>query len=80
MFEPPANCRDIPRGAVNECPLNASMECLIPNVYDGSDSMEMQDGDSEWHCVCGAVMDGIKHRNQCSKCKAVNPKKKVLTF
>ncbi len=39
LFEPPPNCRDIPKNAVSEWYLNASKTCLLPNMNYGDGKM-----------------------------------------
>ena len=45
MYEPPANCRDIPSDAVPEWSLNASRTCLLPDTdYGNGSAADMKKG------------------------------------
>ena len=69
MFKPPADCRDIPRDAVNEWSVNASKQSLLPHLAYGQGHGVVDRGQelSDWYChECGGKIKGNKIK--CSKC------------
>jgi len=77
LYEPPSDCRDIPFDAVNEWPINASKQSILPNSKYNAEREQEQKGadlpsdsdDEHWKCpLCDTQMDADDMTCSNSKC------------